>query len=67
MKSVYRWDEIVCEDDEVLLTIKTVRNLWENLQTMVEKNHPYDVPVLTMSDMAINQKAEKWMMKVLTY
>ena len=53
MRSVYRWEGAVQEDDERQLVIKTTRarvpDLWARLRTL----HPYDVPefvVLPVAD-----------------
>jgi len=42
--SIYTWDEEICEDDEVLLIIKTRADLFDSLSITVTKEHPYEVP-----------------------
>jgi periplasmic divalent cation tolerance protein len=42
--SIYTWEGEVCEDDEVLLVIKTRSEIFEALSAMVKEIHPYDVP-----------------------
>ena len=42
--SIYTWDGETCEDDEVLLIIKTRADLFETLSAAVQVVHPYDVP-----------------------
>lgn len=44
MMSVYTWDGEVCEESEILLIIKTRTDLFEELSTIVQAMHPYDVP-----------------------
>ncbi|MFC1997139.1 divalent-cation tolerance protein CutA [Chloroflexota bacterium] len=42
--SIYTWDAEVCEDNEVLLIIKTRADLFDSLSTTVQKEHPYEMP-----------------------
>jgi periplasmic divalent cation tolerance protein len=44
MTSVYRWEEQVREDDEVLAVVKTTRPTLEALRARILELHPYDVP-----------------------
>ncbi len=44
VRSVYRWEGKVQEDDEVLLVLKTTRARFEALRDRVLALHPYDVP-----------------------
>ena len=42
--SVYRWDDEIQRDDEVVLLAKTTEEAYERLAERVEEVHPYDVP-----------------------
>ena len=42
--SVYRWDDEVQRDDEVVLLAKTTDDAYDRLVERVEEVHPYDVP-----------------------
>ena len=44
LRSYYRWQDRVETSDEMLLVIKTSRELFAALQSELEKIHPYDVP-----------------------
>jgi periplasmic divalent cation tolerance protein len=44
IRSVYRWDGALCNDEEVLLIIKTTSDRLEDLQQRVKALHPYDCP-----------------------
>jgi periplasmic divalent cation tolerance protein len=46
VRSVYRWEGAVHEDDEVLLVIKTREDRIEALSRRVQELHPYEVPEL---------------------
>lgn len=42
--SIYRWEDEVQRDDEVLVIIKTRRDRLDALRERVEDLHPYEVP-----------------------
>ena len=42
--SVYRWDGEVKTDEEVLMLVKTQSQLVSQLSSIVQQEHPYDVP-----------------------
>lgn len=44
--SIYEWQGKLEETPEVLVILKTRKDNWVQLQAMVHKLHPYDVPEL---------------------
>lgn len=44
VRSVYRWEAEVHEDDEALAVLKTTRPRIEPLRTRIHELHPYDLP-----------------------
>jgi len=51
----------VCEDQELLLVIKTQKDLVQELITAVKQNHPYTVPeVITMDITQGNENYLQW-------
>jgi periplasmic divalent cation tolerance protein len=44
IRSVYRWNDEICRDDEHLLVIKTGRERYLVLEQQVRALHPYSVP-----------------------
>ena len=44
IRSIYRWDDAVQQDDEVLVILKTERARVEGLRERVVALHPYDLP-----------------------
>lgn len=46
IQSFYRWEEKLCESNEYLLLIKTKSSLFEILQEVILKYHPYTTPQL---------------------
>lgn len=50
--SVYRWQGEIHEDHEVLLLIKSRRELFESLRARIIELHPYDVPEVIALEIA---------------
>ena len=44
IRSIYRWQGKIADDEEVLLVIKTTRALFDAVRRTVEKLHSYQVP-----------------------
>jgi|ERR1700723_3012360 len=44
MVSIYRWQDKLCREEEVLLIIKSNRSKWEALEERIKTLHPYEVP-----------------------
>ena len=44
IRSLYHWEGKLCDDQEVLLVIKTARSLFDQVRRAVEKLHSYQVP-----------------------
>jgi len=44
IRSVYRWEGKLCDDEESLLIIKTTADRVEALTERLLELHPYDVP-----------------------
>jgi periplasmic divalent cation tolerance protein len=44
LTSVFRWEGAIQDDAEVLLVIKSRRELFERLEAAIADEHPYDVP-----------------------
>jgi len=44
INSVYSWKGEICDDDEVLLLIKTSVALFEQVATAIKDAHSYEVP-----------------------
>ncbi|MEM7020356.1 MAG: divalent-cation tolerance protein CutA [Pseudomonadota bacterium] len=46
IQSVYRWQDAVASDEEVMLLIKTHVERYDAIQQVFSEHHPYDVPEL---------------------
>ena len=63
IKSIYRWQDKVSEDDEHLLLIKTRTNLVAKIEQRVKELHSYDLPEVIALPIADGSKAYlKWLL-----
>ncbi|MDD3435984.1 MAG: divalent-cation tolerance protein CutA [Candidatus Gastranaerophilales bacterium] len=46
VESVFSWDGEICDEKEVLMIIKTKKELFEKVKFIVQKLHSYTVPEL---------------------
>ena len=61
VKSIYRWDGKICEENEVLLSAKTSRVLWEEIRVFIQNNHPYDLPeIMAFTPADYEQQYGQW-------
>ncbi len=61
VKSIYRWDGKICEENEVLLSAKTSRALWEEIRGFIQNNHPYDLPeIMAFTPVEYEQQYGQW-------
>jgi periplasmic divalent cation tolerance protein len=62
MRSVYRWQEAVQQDEERQLVVKTWRDRLPSLETRLTSLHPYDVPEFLVIEAAGGSSAYlKWL------
>ncbi len=48
IRSQYVWEGRICSEDEVRLTIKTSRHLYQAVQKHIVQQHPYECPQVLM-------------------
>ena len=48
IESVYRWEGKICDEEEVLLKVKTRVDRFNALRDVILTHHPYDVPEIIM-------------------
>ncbi|HEY8459015.1 MAG TPA: divalent-cation tolerance protein CutA [Blastocatellia bacterium] len=44
MTSIYRWQGAIERASEILLLIKTTRDAYPRVETVIKENHPYQTP-----------------------
>jgi periplasmic divalent cation tolerance protein len=63
LTSVYRWEGAVQEESEVLLVVKSTAERLADLQDLVAREHPYDVPELvTLQPAAVEARYLQWLL-----
>jgi len=64
VKSWYRWEGHLKQDDEVLLLIKTTRARFHEVETAIRRLHPYELPeIIGVSITAGSEAYLKWVME----
>lgn len=48
VRSLYRWNDEICDDEEMLMIIKTVRSRADELIATIRTLHTYEVPEIVM-------------------
>ena len=65
-EGVYRWDDQICEETEVLLSAKTSETSWPELESYIVEHHPYDLPeIIALSPSQYSQAYGAWVSKEL--
>lgn len=68
VRSVYRWKDVIEDDEEVLLLIKTSRPLIEELRGEIERLHSYEVPeVIALAVVDGSERYLAWMNRELAH
>ena len=44
VNSVYTWQERICEEQEIMIFIKTRADLFDKVKREIKENHTYEVP-----------------------
>jgi len=59
--SIYRWEGKICEEQEVLLTAKTMYHQWEEICSFIKESHPYELPeILAFSPEQYEPQYGQW-------
>jgi len=60
--SIYRWQGEVETSPEWRCTIKTRASLFEKVQSLIQANHPYDVPqIVALPILETSESYGKWL------
>ncbi|HAT38824.1 divalent-cation tolerance protein CutA [Polynucleobacter necessarius] len=60
--SIYRWNGKICEEQEVLLSAKTIASNWQAISVFIKDKHPYEVPeILAFSPAQYYWLYGKWL------
>lgn len=59
-KSMYWWDGVIQDDQELIVLAKTTEDKFELMQQEVEKNHPYKIPCILKFTAIANSSYAQW-------
>ncbi|TCM80981.1 divalent cation tolerance protein CutA [Rhodovulum steppense] len=59
--SLFHWQDAISEEEEVQVTFKTTEAARADLVTLIEIEHPYELPVITWETVAGTREAEDWL------
>jgi len=67
VRSIYRWEGRIAQDQEVLMIIKSTRELFPELKAAVSKHHSYKIPeVLCLPIVDGSEEYLEWMDAAVT-
>lgn len=67
INSIYPWKFVIQEIDQYMVMFATQKQLSDNLIKHIEAEHPYDVPMVVRTDIALtNQPYSFWVDNVLS-
>jgi periplasmic divalent cation tolerance protein len=67
VRSVYRWNDSITVDEEVLMVIKTVVAKRQQLRDFIVAEHPYDVPeFVSLSTTDVSPQYAAWVANSIT-
>ncbi|MCF8462584.1 MAG: divalent-cation tolerance protein CutA [Rickettsiaceae bacterium] len=62
IKSIYRWNEEIVNEQEVRLSIKTLKSQYADLKKFILANHKYTTPEIIQIDMLdVEEKYLNWL------
>ena len=61
IQSIYRWEGKICEEQEILLSAKTIDSKWLEICAFIQSTHPYDLPeIMAFSPEQYEKQYCKW-------
>lgn len=62
LRSIYRWQGAVSDEEEILLLMKTTRERVDGLRDRLHELHPYEVPEFVVVEIAsLGEKYGDWL------
>ena len=60
--SIYEWKGELCKENEVMIIMKSKKDLFNELTEEIQKLHPYEVPeIISINTQDINQLYINWL------
>lgn len=67
MRSIYRWDDKLCEDKEAVLILKTTKDKFAEVEQAVRARHSYQTPcIVSLAVCDINDAYCAWLLGNIT-
>ena len=64
IRSLYHWEGRIEHDTEVLMLVKTTATVYERMEALIRKHHPYELPEVIAVPFAAGSKAYlEWITK----
>ena len=60
VRSSYRWQGELCQDEEYQLHMKTSHERLDDLKDAIERHHPYDCPEVVILSAESSQSYSEW-------
>lgn len=60
VRSIYRWEEKIQDEAEVLMVIKTTRDRQAAAAELIKSLHPYDLPEIVLIDATASPEYLQW-------
>jgi len=58
-QSIYAWEGKICKESEYLAVIKSMDDRYQDLETFIQQQHPYELPEIIMTQ--INNGSKKYL------
>ncbi len=65
LMSVYSWKNEICNDSELLLIIKTKKDLYHEVELSIKALHPYEIPeIIALPIVSVSNDYAGWINSV---
>lgn len=62
VQSMYRWKNSIEKEDEIIVTMKTLENIYTELEALIEKIHTYETPEILAAEVKhVGKKYLQWL------
>jgi periplasmic divalent cation tolerance protein len=65
INSMYHWEGKITNDNEVVLILKTFKRLINPIETIIKKNHSYNISAIIQIQAKVNKSYHNWMKSVI--
>ena len=61
-RSIYNWENVLTDEDELVLSVKSTINLKDKLILRIKELHTYELPAIFISESEVNQEYFEWVL-----